>query len=376
MDHFRASYTVTWTRANLRVWCRNNARVNLIDKQYTADKEKLHKIRLLLAKKNREIAGLQRKIDEVPSRAELSQYQRRFLELYNQVASKHTETKQFFTLYNTLEDTKTYLNKESWSASWMTTTDKFTVHDLFWQSCIAHSVDMTKPLQAALTEGEVYAHGARLLQNCSVGYRIMPRNANDSFGYASVDFGVKRQVAGAGGSQIGKFIGVYQHLIVNGDGKWKRDFVTIFIMKECISHTEFVEAAQFLQYLTILIHISNSTMTQYRWSRLMVSPTHAFKSPKRNVNFLNSIHDNFQQAMNSIANKEAFLKQFEQIVESVKQNKIKAEKKRQEEKMKRDQLADQHLDLVEKQRLYFKTVKDFKEECRKNEILLSKLRAQ
>lgn len=28
------------------------------------------------------------------------------------VASKHTETKQFFTLYNTLEDTKTYLFKE------------------------------------------------------------------------------------------------------------------------------------------------------------------------------------------------------------------------------------------------------------------------
>ncbi|BFZ01216.1 hypothetical protein BsWGS_04255 [Bradybaena similaris] len=179
-------------------------RVNLIDKQYTADKEKLHKIRLLLAKKNREIAGLQRKIDEVPSRAELSQYQRRFVELYNQVASKHRETKQFFTLYNTLEDTKTYLNKE--------------------------------------------------------------------------------------------------------------------------------------------------------------------------VQLLNSIHDNFQQAMTSAANRETFLKQFEQIVEGVKQNKAKAEKKRQEEKMKRDQLSDQHLDLIEKQRLYFKTVKDFKEECRKNEILLSKLR--
>ena len=51
------------------------------------------------------------------------------------------------------------------------------------------------------------------------------------------------------------------------------------------------------------------------------------------------------------------------------------DRKRQEEKMRRDQLSDQHLDLVEKQRLYFKTVKDFKEECRRNEILLSKLRA-
>ena len=36
------------------------------------------------ARKNREIALLQRKIDEVPSRTELTQYQRRFIELYSQ----------------------------------------------------------------------------------------------------------------------------------------------------------------------------------------------------------------------------------------------------------------------------------------------------
>jgi len=28
------------------------------------------------------------------------------------VAAKHKETKQFFTMYNTLEDTKVYLEKE------------------------------------------------------------------------------------------------------------------------------------------------------------------------------------------------------------------------------------------------------------------------
>ncbi|XP_078656097.1 coiled-coil domain-containing protein 93-like isoform X2 [Branchiostoma floridae x Branchiostoma belcheri] len=180
-------------------------RSRLIEKQYQADKEKLHKIRLLLARKNREIAQLQRKIDEVPSRAELSQYQRRFVELYNQVAATHKETKQFITLYNTLDDTKLYLNKE--------------------------------------------------------------------------------------------------------------------------------------------------------------------------VNLLNSIHDNFEQAMSSAANKEQFLKQLEQIVDGIKQNKNKVEKKKQEEKMRRDQLNDTFLDLVDKQRVYFKTVKDFQEECRKNEILLAKLKA-
>ncbi|XP_074514359.1 coiled-coil domain-containing protein 93 isoform X2 [Sebastes fasciatus] len=181
-------------------------RTELIDKQYNTDREKLQKIRLLMARRNREIAILQRKIDEVPSRAELTQYQKRFIELYSQVSATHKETKQFFTLYNTLDDKKVYLEKE--------------------------------------------------------------------------------------------------------------------------------------------------------------------------VNLLNSIHDNFHQAMSSSAAKEQFLRQMEQIVEGIKQSRIKMEKKKQENKMRRDQLNDEYLELLDKQRLYFKTVKDFKEECRKNEMLLSKLRAK
>ncbi|XP_028292658.1 coiled-coil domain-containing protein 93 isoform X2 [Gouania willdenowi] len=178
----------------------------LIDKQYNTDKDKLQKIRLLMARRNREIAILQRKIDDVPSRAELTQYQKRFIELYSQVSSTHKETKQFFTLYNTLDDKKVYLEKE--------------------------------------------------------------------------------------------------------------------------------------------------------------------------VNLLNSIHDNFQQAMSSSAAKEQFLRQMEQIVEGIKQSRNKMERKKQENKMRRDQLNDEYLELLDKQRLYFKTVKDFKEECRRNEMLLSKPRAK
>ncbi|CAL1581958.1 unnamed protein product [Knipowitschia caucasica] len=181
-------------------------RNQLIDRQYTAEREKLQKIRLLMARRNREIAILQRKIDEVPSRAELTQYQKRFIELYSQVSATHKETKQFFTLYNTLDDKKLYLEKES--------------------------------------------------------------------------------------------------------------------------------------------------------------------------NLLNSIHDNFQQAMSSAGAKEQFLRQMEQIVEGIKQSRIKMEKKKQENKMRRDQLNDEYLELLDKQRLYFKTVKDFKEECRKNEMLLSRLQSK
>uniref|UniRef100_A0A8C7VIB4 Coiled-coil domain-containing protein 93 n=1 Tax=Oncorhynchus mykiss TaxID=8022 RepID=A0A8C7VIB4_ONCMY len=175
-------------------------RSQLIDKQYNTDRDKLQKIRLMMAWRNREIAILQRKIDEVPSRAELNQYQKRFIELYGQVSATHKETKQFFTLYYTLDDKKVYLEKE--------------------------------------------------------------------------------------------------------------------------------------------------------------------------VNLLNSIHDNFQQAMASLGAK-GQLRQMEQIVVGIKQSRIKMEKKKQENKMRRDQLNDE---LLDKQRLYFKTVKDFKEECHKNEILLSKLR--
>nr|XP_008256641.2 coiled-coil domain-containing protein 93 isoform X1 [Oryctolagus cuniculus] len=177
-----------------------------LDRRYNMEKEKLYKIRLLQARRNREIAILHRKIDEVPSRAELIQYQKRFIELYRQISAVHKETKQFFTLYNTLDDKKVYLEKE--------------------------------------------------------------------------------------------------------------------------------------------------------------------------ISLLNSIHENFSQAMASPAARDQFLRQMEQIVEGIKQSRMKMEKKKQENKMRRDQLNDQYLELLEKQRLYFKTVKEFKEEGRKNEVLLSKVKGK
>lgn len=52
--------------------------------EYDSLKESINKTRLLLAKKNRAIASLTRQLDDVPGRSELTQYQRRFMELYNQ----------------------------------------------------------------------------------------------------------------------------------------------------------------------------------------------------------------------------------------------------------------------------------------------------
>lgn len=55
-----------------------------LTERYTAEKEKYGKMRRQLAKKTRQVEALKRYIDDVPGRAELSQYQRRFIELYNQ----------------------------------------------------------------------------------------------------------------------------------------------------------------------------------------------------------------------------------------------------------------------------------------------------
>lgn len=51
----------------------------------------------------------------------------------------------------------------------------------------------------------------------------------------------------------------------------------------------------------------------------------------------------------------------------------KVEAKRAEEKTLRDNNNEKYLQLVDKQRQYFKTVLDFQEECRKTELLQMKL---
>lgn len=59
--------------------------------------------------------------------------------------------------------------------------------------------------------------------------------------------------------------------------------------------------------------------------------------------------------------KDEFAVKFEQIVESIIQNKDKVETRLAVEKKKRDQLNLEYIDLVEQQRLYFKAVKEFKQ---------------
>ncbi|XP_053606602.1 coiled-coil domain-containing protein 93 [Plodia interpunctella] len=74
--------------------------------------EFISSMRRELARLNREVLRYSVAVDEIPGTAELLQYEKRFMELYNQVASKHRETKQYYIFYNTLYEVKLYTSKE------------------------------------------------------------------------------------------------------------------------------------------------------------------------------------------------------------------------------------------------------------------------
>jgi len=87
-------------------------RIGVIRDSYAKELDRLQKIKAALAKRIRDIKLIERKIDEIPSRSELQQYQMQFLELYDQVAGKLIETRKYYNTYNILDDTRDFLAKE------------------------------------------------------------------------------------------------------------------------------------------------------------------------------------------------------------------------------------------------------------------------
>ena len=74
--------------------------------------ENIERLREELAHKSKVVADLERKLDEIPSAYELAQYQRRFVELDNQVSAEFSETQKFVILFNTLVDQKSFIERE------------------------------------------------------------------------------------------------------------------------------------------------------------------------------------------------------------------------------------------------------------------------
>ena len=76
------------------------------------NEDRLERLREELAHKSKIVSDLERKIDQIPSAYELAQYQRRFVELDNQVSAEFSETQKFVILYNTLVDQKSFIEGE------------------------------------------------------------------------------------------------------------------------------------------------------------------------------------------------------------------------------------------------------------------------
>lgn len=87
------------------------ARVAEIDKMFADTSARFEKARAAMATRSLEVYRLSRLIDEVPSRPELVQYERRFVELFDEVSERLDETRKYYTLYNIQDKKKGFLMK-------------------------------------------------------------------------------------------------------------------------------------------------------------------------------------------------------------------------------------------------------------------------
>lgn len=87
-------------------------RLDQIEEMYDTILKKYGKVRGILARKNQAIGMVARDIDDVPTRTELIQYERRFEELYQEIESTLEETRKYFDKYNVQVKIKNYITKE------------------------------------------------------------------------------------------------------------------------------------------------------------------------------------------------------------------------------------------------------------------------
>jgi len=90
----------------------SNRKLRDIEDMHTKVMAKYNRLRQMLSEMNLEVASNARIIDDIPTRTELIQYERRFVELYQQVAWKLEETRKYYAMYNTLETSLKFIQQE------------------------------------------------------------------------------------------------------------------------------------------------------------------------------------------------------------------------------------------------------------------------
>ncbi|KAK4420042.1 Coiled-coil domain-containing protein 93 [Sesamum alatum] len=83
------------------------------DRYFQGSNERLESAKKELATKLRSIVSVKRQLDEVPSQAELIQYELRFSELNTQIQKKLRQTRKHYDTYNALLEIKELMLKET-----------------------------------------------------------------------------------------------------------------------------------------------------------------------------------------------------------------------------------------------------------------------
>jgi len=94
------------------------------------------------------------------------------------------------------------------------------------------------------------------------------------------------------------------------------------------------------------------------------------------VSLLNSISEGFPKAMKTKQGKDAFLESFASIIDGVNKTVEQAENELAQTSKEREDVNGKYNAAMEKQRNYFKAVKEFQEECTKNEAYEEILRQE
>ena len=88
------------------------AEMDEIAARYAEESARRDRLRAAVAKKGRVTQLLRRKLDDIPTRPELMQYERRFEELYDAVQHRLEETRRCFDAYNVAAEMSTIVRKE------------------------------------------------------------------------------------------------------------------------------------------------------------------------------------------------------------------------------------------------------------------------
>ncbi|PON57957.1 paramyosin-like protein [Parasponia andersonii] len=84
-----------------------------LNRSLSASAEELNSSRKELAAILRAVLAVRRQLDDVPSRSELIQYEKRFSELYVHIQGKHQQTQKYYDTYNALLEIKELMLKET-----------------------------------------------------------------------------------------------------------------------------------------------------------------------------------------------------------------------------------------------------------------------